>query len=109
MIRRIAAGVGVLLLLGGCAGHAIRYTWTGEGKMPLQQAHVHCVRETNKSYVPVAAGKGPLQTLYKDCMEQQGFSKVGSDEVPLEWVGNDGKVRPVDANACRAANQTCLF
>lgn len=92
MIRSMAL-VGVLLLLAGCAGQATRYTWSGDGRIPLQQASAYCIGEMNKSYAPVAAGKAPKLTLYKDCMEQQGFTKVGSDEVKLELVENTGRKR----------------
>jgi hypothetical protein len=83
-------------------------TANSEGKMPLKQAHTYCINEMNESYVPRAAGRAPLLTLYKDCMEQQGFTKTGSEEVPLEWVGNDGTRRTRDGDACRG-NNTCIF
>ena len=96
------------LLLTGCAGHATRYTWTGDGKMPLQRASAYCIGEMNKSYTPVVAGTAPKLTIYKDCMEQQGFTKVGSDEVKLEWLENTGRKRLVDPSACSDPHQTCI-
>lgn len=76
--------------------------------MSLQQASAYSVGEMNKSYTPLAAGKAPKLTLYKDCMENQGFTKVGSDEVKLEWIENTGRKRLVDPAACNDPHQTCI-
>lgn len=77
-------------LLVGCATTQ-RYTWSCPGgacePTKFRADDGECQIEANKPYVPLVAGQGPRQTIYKDCMEGRGYVKVGSESVPepTQW------------------------
>jgi hypothetical protein len=103
--------------LTGCAQYATRYTWTGnEGMLP--EVNLECSRDISKSYVPrIAAARaelstgilvgGVIPTLYKDCLEKNGYLKTGTDRVLLVWDEALWRWRPEPT--CGAADQTCLW
>jgi len=85
----LALGIAAVLV-GGCAAVELvrpqRYTWAwtgtdaaGQGR--LQAAHTECVPEVNEPYIPLLWGGGYAiqETLYKDCMEKHGFTKVKTE------------------------------
>jgi hypothetical protein len=107
--RLVALGAFLLLLpLSGCSFHATRFTWAPDNGA-VGQAHATCIREINQQYVPVVAGKWVLPTLYKDCMERHGYTKVGTDEVPLIWEETPVRGWHPVPRTCGAPNQTCIW
>lgn len=66
------------IILIGCATE-VRYLWQcPNGKCgTLQTDYRACIAETNDSYTPIVAGKAPKRTLFKDCMEKHGYTKLG--------------------------------
>jgi hypothetical protein len=72
----------------------------------------------NAGYIPaVAAGRaefstgilvgGVIPTLYKDCLENNGYLKIGTDRVPLAWDEKLFERRPDPS--CGTPDQTCLW
>ncbi len=92
----LARGEGMKLLLvlagvvlAGCTtAHVTRYTWASADPN-LKQADIECLKETNKTYVPglYGGGKAIRQTLYKDCIEQRGYAKLKTEDVPPVGLG----------------------
>jgi hypothetical protein len=59
--------------------------------------------------VPVVAAKWVFPTLYKDCMERHGYTKVGTDEVPLIWEETPVRGWHPVPRTCGTRNQTCIW
>jgi len=92
-MRASRLGVGALCVVVWMAGctTAQRYTWNCAAgacePTKFRSDDGECQVEANKPYVPIVAGQGPRQTIYKDCMEGRGYIKVGSQSVPepTQW------------------------
>jgi hypothetical protein len=71
-----------------------RYTWQCPNGSSAQfpQDTRACLAEAASHYVPRIAGREPQRTLYKDCMEARGYTKIGTASV-------DGHVEAYAASA----------
>ena len=94
------------LLVAGCAAPATRDTWSGSAFTQLQTDHQSCLVEANHDAIPAIASKA-RRTLYKDCMEQRGYRRLQSEQVPSTESTFWSRPLLRDSACTRQPNQTC--
>ena len=108
------------VVLAGCTtttANVTRYTWTSVASAnsdprPLDQLHVECLKKVNSTYVPNLYGGGMAikKTLYKDCIEQHGYAKAKTEDVPhpADWDADSQIYRLCSGLIC-GSDQTCVL